>query len=197
MTDFDFVTFEKAFGVVLTAFRVRLPVPEREALTRTYFAVLAAHPIDDVMGAGKRCIEKLRVFPKAADWLAELTPRTMTATCPADRRTMRVDEADELARATALGYEDAPCACWQCQSAGISHRPIRYVPTEFGPDELEQAFNPRRGVVEIVGHWAHGEELARWYAARDAFFALAKRAPRTLFDAVAVIVGDREPGIEG
>jgi len=52
-------------------------------------------------------------------------------------------------------------------------------------------------VVEIVGHWAHGEELARWYAARDAFFALAKRAPRTLFDAVAVIVGDREPGIEG
>jgi hypothetical protein len=200
MTDFDFATFEKAFGRVITAFRLKLPPQERDDLTRTYFKILDAHPIDHVITAGKRCIETLRTFPKAADWLGELS-RTAAPTCPADRRTMSVDEADELARAHALAYEEPPCFCVLCYAAGLTNRPLRYVPTEFGPDEVERAFNPRTSRLEIVGHWAHGEELARWYAARDVFFALRRRAPRTLFDALAVIVGEvvgeRQPGEEG
>jgi hypothetical protein len=114
---------------------------------------------------------------------------------------MHADEADDLARATAWCFEDAPCGCVQCYAAGVTDRPLRFVPTELGPDEYERAFNLRTGKVEIVGHWAHGDELHRWYAARDVFFALRRRAPRTLFDALAVIVGEvvgeREPGMEG
>lgn len=196
MTDFDFPTFDKSFGRVVTAFRVKLRTEEREELTRTYFKILDVHAIDDVMAAGKRCVEKHRTFPKPADWLAELAATT-AATCPPDRRWMRVDEADELARAASLNWEDHPCLCRECVRAGVDDRPLRFVPSDFGDDELERAFNQRRGVVEIVGHWAHGEELARWYAARDAFFHLAQRAPQTLAAAVAIIVGGREVGMEG
>jgi hypothetical protein len=200
VTDFDSATFEKAFGHVLTAFRVKLPVSEKEELTRTYFKILDAHAIDEVIAAGKRCIEKLKRFPMAADWLGELA-YTAAPACPADRRTMHAAEADDLARATALCFEDEPCGCVQCDAAGVTDRPLRFVPTELGPDEYERAFNLRTGKVEIVGHWAHGDELHRWYAARDVFFALRRRAPRTLFDALAVIVGEvvgeREPGMEG
>ena len=199
MTDFDFATFEKAFGRVITAFRLKLQPKEREDLTRTYFKILDTHAIDDVIAAGKRCLEKLRTFPKAADWLAELA-HTAAPTCPVDQRTMSVDEADELARAAALNYDDHPCLCSECCRAGVDDQALRYVPSEFG-DELERAFNPRTSRLETVGHWAHGEELARWYAARDVFFALRRRAPRTLFDALAVIVGEvvdeREVGEEG
>jgi hypothetical protein len=195
MTDFDFAKFETAFGRVLTAFRVKLQTKERDDLTRTYFKILDAHAIDDVIAAGKRCIEKLRTFPKAVDWLDALG-HTAVNTCPADRRSMSVDEADELARAVALRFEDHPCLCSECCRAGVDDRPLRFVPSSFGPEELERAFNPRTGKVEIVGHWAHGEELARWYEHRGAFQGLAQKAPRTLYDAVRVIVG-RDPGMEG
>lgn len=197
MTDFDYEPFGAAFGRVMSAFRVKLHATEREELTRTYFTILAEHAIEDVIAAGKRCLKKHRTFPKPADWLGELAATTMP-TCPPDRRVMRVEEADELARAAALNWEDQPCLCHECVRASVDDRPLRFVPTEVGEDELERAFNGRRGVVEIVGHWAHGEELARWYAAREAFYGLARKAPRTLFDAVAVIVGgNREPGMEG
>lgn len=195
MTDFDFVKFEKAFGRVIVAFRVKLSPTDREDLTRTYFKILDTHAIDDVIAAGKRCIEKLRTFPKAADWLAELA-HTAVPVCPADRRTMHVDEADALAAAHALRYEDHPCLCSECCRAGVDDQTLRYVPTEYG-DEYERAFNPRRGVVEIVGHWAHGEELARWYLARETFYGVARTAPRTLLQAVALIIGERVPGEEG
>jgi hypothetical protein len=196
MTDFDTATFDALIGRMVVAFRLKLRPPERAELSRTFFKLLAAHAIDDVVAAGKRCMEKHRTFPKPVDWLGELAPTT-SAVCPPDRRTMRVDEADELARAAALAYEDAACACLLCRAADVTDRPLRFVPTAIGDDELERAFNPRRGVVELVGHWAHGEELARWYAARDAFYGQWRRAPRTLREAVAVIVGDREPGMEG
>jgi hypothetical protein len=197
MTDFDFVAFEQAFARVRTAFRLKLrTAAERDDLTRTYFKILDTYAIEDVIAAGKRCIERLRVFPKPADWLAELAMRQVAA-CPPDRRTMHVDEADALARAAALRYEDHPCLCSACCRAGVDDRPLRFVPSTFDGDELERAFNPRTAKVEIVGHWAHGDELARWYVARAAFFALAKRAPRTLLDAVRILVGDREPGQEG
>lgn len=195
MTDFDFTTFEKTFGRVVTAFRLKLRASERDELTRTYFKILDQHAIEDVAAAGKRCVEKQRTFPKAADWLAELASSAATV-CPADRRQMRVEEADELARAEALCFDDAPCYCAECVTAGVDGLPLRFVPSEFTSDELERAFNPRRGKLDVVGHWAHGEELARWYQARAAFRGLAERAPRTLADAVAAIVG-REPGMEG
>jgi len=195
MTDFDFAQFEKAFGRLMTLFRLKLRPAEREELTRTYFKLLEAHDIADVLEAGARCGQKNRTFPKPVDWLAELDP--MPAACPQDRRQMRVEEIDALDRATAMRYEDHPCLCSECVRAGIDDQPLRYVPTELTDDEYERAFNPRRGHLEVVGHWAHGDELARWYRARAELYATWRRAPRTLAAAVALIVGTREPGMEG
>lgn len=199
MTDFDYAQFEKAFGRVLTAFRLKLSAIERDELTRTYFKILDVHRIEDVVIAGKRCIEKHRTFPKAADWLAELAP--VAATCPPDRRVMSVVEADELTRAVAMRFEDHPCLCSECVRAGIDAQPLRYVPSLRLDEDLEQAFDARRGRLEVVGHWAHGEELAAWYRARAAFYGLAQKTPRALLSAVAVILGEvvdeREPGMEG
>jgi len=206
MTETDYGTFERAFGRVCGAFRVKLKATEAEDLTRTYFRVLEAYPLDDVLRAGKSCLTKHRRFPAAADWINELGS-TDRPTAGADLRHMGSAELEEHERAERLRYVDHPCLCSECCRAGVDDRPIRFVPTLFG-DVEERAFNPRRQVVQIVGHWAHGEELARWYAARDRFFALAPagvvrlfrgRDRRSFADRIEAIYrrGDREPGEEG
>jgi hypothetical protein len=55
--------------------------------------------------------------------------------------------------------------------------------------------HPRRQRVEVVGHWAHGDELRRWYAARAACLASAKKYPRLVRRVLALVA--REPGEEG
>ncbi len=189
MTDADFGTFDRAFGRVAGAFRLKLKKTELDDLSRTYFRVLEIYSLDLVLQAGKACIESCRKWPLAADWLAELSKGPATASCPTDRRQMSVAELDDHSRAEQLRYADEPCLCAECEHAGVMYRALRFVPTVQG-DDYEQAFNPRRGKVEIVGHWAHGEELRRWYAARAHFFALKAKSP---LRAMPVVAG-RQPG---
>jgi len=61
------------------------------------------------------------------------------------------------------------CECVLCGQAGVTHRPIRYVPDD---DELKAKIGDR---VILRGHWAHGQELKRWYAAKEAFWANVRR----------------------
>lgn len=56
-----------------------------------------------------------------------------------------------------------PCNCLECQAAGVTDKPIRFVPA----DEFHQK-----------AHWAHGEELRRWYEA----YERAQREMRELRD---------------
>lgn len=196
MIEPDYSTFARAFGRVCGAFRLKLKPVELEELTRTYFRVLEAFPLDEVLLAGKTCLATHRSFPRAADWLAALASTSSAASCPADRRQMTVAELDEQANAERLRYFDHACLCSECCRAGVDERPIRFVPTLLGlmQDEEERAFNPRRNRLEVIGHWAHGDELLRWYAARDAFFTHAKRC-RVPVRALALV--SREPGQEG
>ncbi len=192
MTDFDYASFAATFTRLVTAHRLKLKPAEAEELARTYFRVLEAHPIEAVILAGKRCLAKHRQFPKAADWLAELPPTPPRG--GSDVRQMSADEAQIHDQAKQLGYEDEPCLCAECEHAGVMHRPVRFVPTERGDGDYERAFNPATKQVEIVGHWSHGIELQRWYAARDHFFALKEKSPlRAMLDLVGV-VGEREAG---
>jgi hypothetical protein len=195
VTDFDYAIFAKTCDRMLVVFQRRIPPGEREELTRALFTLLSAHDIEDVIAAGKRCSEKLKAFPKPVDWLAEL--QAVRPAQPKDCRTMRAEEAEELAAAAAMNYAAAPCDCADCAAAGVTDRPLRFVPSTFDGDEIERAFNGQRGQIEVVGHWAHGHELRRWYTARDHFFALKRRAPRALLVAVGLLVGEREPGMEG
>jgi hypothetical protein len=199
MFDRDFVTFDRAFGRVCGAYRLKVKPTEAEELTKTYFKVLEPWSLEAVLAAGKLVMAKCKRFPSISEWVAELPTVTM-ATPPADLRVMSVDEMDVHERAAAMRYEDDPCGCPACFAAWIHERPIRFVPTlvSLFEDAYERAFNTRRNQAEIIGHWAHGDELARWYAARDHFFGLAETMPRLgrLVTFTRALL-EREPGMEG
>jgi hypothetical protein len=192
MTESDFGTFDRAFRRVCGAFRLRLKATELEDLTRTYFRILDAHPLDRVLLAGKACMTRGHKFPLAADWIDVLT--TPDGVAPPDVRQMSTVELAEHDAAERARWEGEPCVCVACVRANVDHRPLRFVPTHATFDTDERAFNPYRKVVQIVGHWAHGEELVRWYTARDAFYACV---PRRLRRRLRQLVAVREPGMEG
>jgi hypothetical protein len=192
MTEPDFGTFERAFRRVCGAFRLKVKEGEIEELTRTYFRILDTAPLEDVLAAGKTCLATCRKFPKPAEWLAALPAAPVAVR--ADLRVMGTPERLEYARAEALRYEDAPCGCLLCQEADVTHRPLRFVPDEI-LGVLDKALDTERNREVITGHWAHGEELARWYVARDHFFASAPR--HTPIARALLVLVAREPGEDG
>jgi hypothetical protein len=116
---------------------------------------------------------------------------------------MSTGEAAELAQAAAMRWVGQPCLCADCVRANIDHEPLRFVPTLTPDGEREErAFNPTRQVIETCGHWAHGDELAAWYAAHAHFKRLAciptvngLRVDRLVH--LVSKVTEREPGEEG
>jgi hypothetical protein len=211
MTEADFGTFERAFRRLAGAFRLKLKPGELEDLTRSYFKVLDVASIEEVLAAGKVCVSRCRKFPMPVEWLEAMASASPTTSAP-DVRVMSVDETQAYLRAERLHYEDEPCGCLTCQAAGVTHLPLRFVPdvTDDGRDERAMC-EPKKSVV-TAGHWAHGDELARWYVARDAFYATANASPllkrnRLGFtyvppahaprSAALAMAGVREPGEEG
>jgi hypothetical protein len=192
MTEADFGTFDRAFRRVVGAFRLKVKPVEVEELTRTYFRILDTAPLEDVLAAGKTCLATCHKFPKPAEWLAALPAAPVAV--HADLRVMGTTEREDYARAETLRYEDTPCGCLLCQEADITHRPLRFVPDEI-LGVLDKAIDSERNRIVVTGHWARGDELARWYVARDAFFASAPRHTR-LARALLVLVS-REPGEDG
>lgn len=193
MIDTDFGTFERAFGRVCGAFRLRFKANEAEDLTRTYFKILEPYPLDRVLLAGKHVMTVSRKFPLAADWVAAVADLAVSAS-PLDVRQMTTDELDEHEAAERARWDGQPCLCVACVRANVDDRPLRFVPTHATFSEDERAFNPRRKHVQVVGHWAHGEELLRWYAARATFYA---SAPKKFRRVLALVGAAREPGMEG
>jgi hypothetical protein len=192
MTDMDREKFDEAFSRLVTAFRLKLKAADLDTLAQTYFRVLApCWSIDEVLAGGRVCLEKHRRFPKVADWLAELPSRSPSPTRSTDHRWMTADEMEAHDRAAHLAYQDHPCDCRGCVAAGVSDKPLRFVPNDDG----ERAYHARRQQVEDVGHWAHGDQLARWYAARETFFNKLRTSTR--YPRVVELVRDREPGEDG
>lgn len=190
MESSDFGTFARALGRVSGAFQMRWKAGQLEELTRTYFRCLEPWPIADVVAAGKGCIQTLKHFPKAAEWIDGLQTQAAQrqATHAPAWRVMTEDERSTQASATARRYHDPPCACPACVAAGVAERPIRFVPTLVNGTE-ERVQWPGRQDTTVAGHWAHGAELARYYAAKEACLAAWPRKFRYLVP--------REPGEEG
>jgi hypothetical protein len=88
-------------------------------------------------------------------------------------RTLDAGEAVAYRRAVQRRYQDAPCGCGLCQAASVTDRPLRFVPTLTRDGDEVKVWCPPIPRLVIAGHWAHGVELARWYAARDIFFRQA------------------------
>lgn len=192
MVEPEFGTFDRAFRRVVGAFRLKLKVGELDELSRTYFRVLDAAPLEDVLAAGKACLSTCKTFPKAAEWLHALPMQPVTMT--ADLRVMPTDERVTYWRAEALRFADDPCTCRSCQAASVTDRPLRFVPDDID-GRLERAIDTVRNRIVVTGHWAHGDELARWYGAYDAFFASAPR--HTPIARALLVLVTREPGEEG
>jgi len=193
MVEPEFGTFDRAFRRVCGAYRLKVKEPEVESLSRTYFKVLDAAPLEDVLTAGKACLRTCRRFPTVAEWVAAL-PVPPVIAVSADLRVMPTDERAAYARAEALRYADIPCGCGACFRADVTDRPLRFVPDETH-GVLDRAIDTVRNRIVVTGHWAHGEELARWYAARDAFFGSVPR--HTPIARALLVLVAREPGEEG
>jgi hypothetical protein len=193
----EFVTFDRAFGRVCGAFQRKLKPAEQRDASRTYFLTMEDEPLELVLEAGKRCIQSFKHFPRVSEWLTEVQALKPAAILPLDRRHTTVTEGNIQEEAKRRHYQDAPCACDGCCAAGVQDKPVRFVPTIIGVEE-ERAFNQQRQRVEIVGHWAHGEELRRWYASRRAFLrAFATDLHGRTMRPVPAFTPDRELGEEG
>lgn len=193
MDESDYMTFEKAFGRLCAAFRLRFVKGEQAELTRTYFKVLDRFRLDDVLQRGRHLLETQKRFPTLADWIAALGG--MSENTPViDVRQMTASELAVQTQAETLRYTDDPCACRECSAANVTDRQLRFVPTLLYDGDEERAWHPLRKRVEIVGHWAHGEELRRWYAAQDHFRQQfgTYRAKQVI--AMAMAAKTRQPG---
>jgi hypothetical protein len=193
MVEPEFGTFDRAFRRVYGAYRLKLNATELETLSRTYFKVLDYAPLEDVLAAAKAWMLEGRKFPTIADWVDAL-PAPPVSAIAADLRVMATAEREAYWRAEALRYRDDPCGCVDCRDAGMAEHALRFVPDDVN-GVLDRAIDPVRNRIVVTGHWAHGEELARWYVARDAFFTSAPR--RSPLGRALLVLVSREPGEDG
>jgi len=154
---------------VATIFRFRASPLELTQITQAYFKAFRSRPLPSVIAGADNWIAKGARFPKPAEWLAEMPrPGTISVDVP----VMGMTEADEWLRAERLRWQDEACDCFACQAAGVTHQPIRFVPETTEDDRDRRVHHPLTHRVVTSGHWAHGQELARWYQARAEFWKL-------------------------
>lgn len=134
-----------------------------------YFRVLKAHEFGDVARAADSWASHEQFFPAPSQWL-EAVSRVPKGEPLLE---LSAEAAREYVDAESRGFEGQPCTCSECVSAGVAEKPMRYVPTEDRFGEFEKRHYQSRTV--LLGHWSHGQELARWYAARANFYEMAMR----------------------
>lgn len=162
-------TDDKPFGVLFlklrNVFNMRGDKADVREAMQEYFRVLRHFSLRQVEAAADAWVTRWTRFPKPAEWLDAIPRQQAAGLYP-----MPEDEALAFLHAQREGWEDEPCGCHDCRLAGVTHRMLRYVPdTDVDDRDVRMALGDR---VVTRGHWAHGTELARFYAARDAFMAL-------------------------
>lgn len=165
MTDGDLFAFNQSFQSLVRVFPLRGTDDEIQDVMASYFKALRRFPMPQVRDGAEICLTRSKRFPKPAEWI-ESIPKARVR--PELQQLTNAEIATYL-RAERLAYDDEPCKCDLCRAAGVDHRFLRFVP-DFDRDDCEmRALIGEREIVR--GHWAHGEELRRWYAAKEAFWA--------------------------
>lgn len=167
MIDADSGAFMAEFHDLRRIFPLRGDAHELQQIGLLYFKVLRKFPLSAVAAGKAVWVERGKRFPKPAEWRESIPPRPVAATILPLTGQARLD----YLRAETLKYEDDPCRCLLCKAAGVDHRFLRFVP-DLDEDDRDVRVQIDDRIV-TRGHWAHGEELRRWYAARDAFWATA------------------------
>jgi hypothetical protein len=203
MTDVDFEAFATEVKRLAVVLRLRAAPFELAQITRAYFGAMRPYSLTAVTAGADEWIRRGERFPKPKQWIDVMPTPGATVV-----RELTSDEADDWLAAERRGWERSPCDCVLCLAAGVDDRPLRFVP-ELEDDGRD--VRARIGVRVITrGHWAHGEELARWYQARQAYVDTVRALPTatrqqlqqlpklTFLERIAAIYDKpREPGEEG
>lgn len=169
MTQADYAGFVAEFTRLSHALDPYKRTPEAlAAKADAYFHALKGLPLRDVTAKADAWLEREARFPKPVEWKAQIVPGPAR-----EVRTMTDAQAREYRRAEALHYEDEPCGCPECFQAGVSEKPLRFVPDTDAHDRTELARDPIGGRIVTGGHWAHGRELAGYYRAQADFWNTA------------------------
>lgn len=129
-----------------------------------YFKALRRFPLERVQAGAEVWMQQGKRFPKPAEWIDSIPRQKAVVELP----TLSSAQAAEYLRAEGKRYEDARCGCAACVKAGVSEQPLRFVPDYLDDGRDAQAMLGDR--IVTTGHWAHGDELKGYYAARNAFW---------------------------
>lgn len=167
MIETEMFAFADVFRAVQRVFPLRGEDHEIKQVMGAYFKALRRYPLSAVQAGADEVLVRSKHFPKPAEWIDAIPSRRGPSV---EIETMSEADALDYRRAESLKYDGPPCSCRSCVEAGVSERPLRFVP-EQNPDGSDRKVRDVRGDrVVTAGHWAHGQELARWYEARANFW---------------------------
>lgn len=191
MTDAEIFPFMSTMRDIVRVFPIRGGDEDLQQLGASYFKVLRRYPLAMVQDGAQRVIERNKHFPKPTEWL-DAIPRATASTDALESLT--AFEADEWAAAERGRWEQPACKCAECRDAGMTTRAMRFVPNVTANGGDQRGMFGQRMVAR--GHWIHGHDLARWYAAKEQFWGLFDMAVKGKAMGVRAVVS-REPGMEG
>jgi hypothetical protein len=164
MNDGEVFAFGDTFRALERVFPKRLADHEQKQMIGDYFKILRRFSLQQAQAGAEVWMQRGKYFPKPAEWIDAIPKRQQTVDVP----EMTGQKAVEYKRAEALRYEDHPCQCEACRRAEVTDKPLRFVP-EFDSQDREVKLRVDDKIV-TAGHWAHGNELARYYKAKGDFY---------------------------
>lgn len=165
MTDAEMFSFMDTFRSLTRVFPLRGDEHEIRDVGASYFRAMRRFPLRAIQDGAEGWILHGKRFPKPAEWIESIPKR---AVAPVEVAALSEEAMATYLRAEGLRYEDRPCTCRACVAAGVSEKPLRFVPEVDATGADAKALIGERTVV--AGHWAHGEELAGYYRAKNAFW---------------------------
>lgn len=163
MTSHDLPRFHELFDVLATTFRLK---GDRDAMQAAYFQALERYPIEAVELGYENLRRTEEYWPAPAKWIAAIPARGTAAVLPL-MTPEQVRASDEAERRF---YEGDLCACPDCQRAGVTHVPLRYVPVLDAQGQTIPLQHPRKSQPVLLGEWIHASRLRHWYAAKAQFY---------------------------
>jgi len=167
MTDAEVFQFLDVFKGVARVFPQRGDEHELKQKSGAYFKAMRRFQLNQVAAGADVWMERGKYFPKPSEWIDSIP-----------RQSAHRPEVGELTAAEIVEYEDAerrhydgePCRCQACRAAGVDHRLLRFVPeVDANGQDAKGKIGDR---IVVRGHWAHGQELAGYYRAKAAFWAM-------------------------
>jgi hypothetical protein len=164
LTDRDF----QAFGNLVRRLGVVYRTRDVDQMIASYFQALRANDLAALESGADAWMITGKFFPKPVEWRGAIPPASGPSA--GQPPLMTPTQMRDSARAIALHWEDAPCGCPSCVEAKVHEKPLRYVPLVDADGTERRATHPGTRASVVLGRWAHGWELFRWYDARATFY---------------------------